>query len=797
MLVSVKWLRDYVDIDMDVKEFADMMTMTGTKMETVEYFGEDIENVVVGKILEINPHPNADKLIVTKVDAGEKVLQIVTGAKNVKVGDYIPLAIHGAKLPGGIKIKTGKLRGEVSEGMMCSAAELGIDEKYVEEYKKNGIFLLDYEDTYETGKDVKEVLGINDAVIDFELTSNRPDCRCVIGIAREAAVTVGKKVKYPEVSVKEEADEAIDFDVQIENPELCRRYAARIVKDVKIAPSPYWMQRRLIEAGVRPINNIVDITNYVMLEMGQPMHAFDLSDIGTGKIVVRNAEEGEKFVTLDEQERTLDKDMLVITNGEKSLALAGVMGGLNSEIKDTTTELLFESANFQAENVRATSKKLGLRTESSSRFEKGIDPNLAELAVNRAAQLVEMLGAGKVLKGIEDNYPSKPEQKILTANPKRITARLGIDLPIAQFIEILESLEFDCDLKSAEELEIRVPSFRLDMEQEADVLEEIARIYGFENIPAKQLEGNYTAGIKTERQKFNDILKSTALSTGLYEVLSYSFVSPSGVDKIKLPADSPKRNFVKLLNPLGEETSVMRTTMIPNMLDIVYTNMSRKNPEFAGFECGHVFVPSEEGLPSELNHMCMAMYGKGVDFFVLKGAVEKVLERAGMKEYEIIPEKENTTFHPGRCAKIVCNGTLVGYLGEVHPDVLENYGLTQRVYVCEIDTDVVFENSDRTIIFKSLPKYPSTSRDIALTVKDEVYVKDIEDIIKANGEGLVESYRLFDVYRGSQIETGYKSVAYSITYRSAEKTLTDDDIAPVHENILKELSEKLGAELRA
>lgn len=484
MLVSVKWLRDYVDIDMDVKEFADMMTMTGTKMETVEYFGEDIENVVVGKILEINPHPNADKLIVTKVDAGEKVLQIVTGAKNVKVGDYIPLAIHGAKLPGGIKIKTGKLRGEVSEGMMCSAAELGIDEKYVEEYKKNGIFLLDYEDSYETGKDVKEVLGINDAVIDFELTSNRPDCRCVIGIAREAAVTVGKKVKYPEVSVKEEADEAIDFDVQIENPELCRRYAARIVKDVKIAPSPYWMQRRLIEAGVRPINNIVDITNYVMLEMGQPMHAFDLSDIGTGKIVVRNAEEGEKFVTLDEQERTLDKDMLVITNGEKSLALAGVMGGLNSEIKDTTTELLFESANFQSENVRATSKKLGLRTESSSRFEKGIDPNLAELAVNRAAQLVEMLGAGKVLKGIEDNYPSKTEQKILTVNPKRITARLGIDLPIAQFIEILESLEFDCDLKSAEELEIRVPSFRLDMEQEADVLEEIARIYGFENTPA-------------------------------------------------------------------------------------------------------------------------------------------------------------------------------------------------------------------------------------------------------------------------------------------------------------------------
>ena len=797
MLVSVKWLRDYVDIDMDVKEFADMMTMTGTKMETVEYFGEDIENVVVGKILEIEPHPNADKLIVTKVDAGEKVLQIVTGAKNVSVGDYIPLAIHGAKLPGGIKIKKGKLRGEVSEGMMCSSEELGIDEKYVEDYKKNGIYLLDYEESYETGKDVKEVLGINDAVIDFELTSNRPDCRCVIGIAREAAVTLGEKIKYPEINVKEECDEDIDFKIEIENPELCRRYAARVVKDVKIAPSPYWMQRRLVEAGVRPINNIVDITNYVMLEMGQPMHAFDINQIGTGKIVVRNAEEGEKFVTLDEQERTLDKDMLVITNGEKSLALAGVMGGLNSEITEDTTELLFESASFQPENIRATSKKLGLRTEASSRFEKGIDVNLAETAINRAAQLVEMLGAGKVVRGIEDNYCGKQEQQVLNVNPQRINARLGVNIPMDKFVEILESLEFECNLKSGEELEIKVPSFRLDMVEEADVLEEIARIYGFENIPSEQLRGNYTAGVKTERQKFDDVLRSTALSTGLYEVLSYSFVSPSGVDKIKLPADSPKRKFVKLINPLGEETSVMRTTMMPNMLDIVYTNMSRKNPEFAAFECGHIFTPNEEGLPDEGNHMCIAMYGEDADFFVLKGALEKILERAGLEGYEIVPEKENTTFHPGRCAKIVFNNELVGYMGEVHPEVLDNYGLVQRVYICEIDTDVVFENSDRTICFKSLPKYPSTSRDIALMVKEDVYVKEIEDIIKENGEGLVESYKLFDVYQGAQIEEGYKSVAYTITYRSAEKTLTDDDVADVHENILKQLNEKLGATLRA
>ena len=795
MLVSLKWLRDYVDIDMDTKEFADRMTMTGTKVEKVDFYGEELENVVVGKILEITQHPNADKLVVTKVDVGSEVIQVVTGAKNVSVGDYIPVARIGAKLPGGIKIKKGKLRGELSEGMMCSAEELGIDEHFVAEHEKNGIYILDHEDSYELGKDVKEVMGINDALIEFELTSNRPDCRSMIGIAREAAVTINSKLKYPEINVKEEGQD-INFDIKIEDEDLCRRYCARTVKNVKIGQSPYWMQRKLIEAGVRPINNIVDITNYVMLELGQPLHAFDLSKLTTGKIVVKNAVDGEKFTTLDNIERTLDKDMLVITDGEKSLALAGVMGGLNSEIDDNTTEVLLEGASFKSENIRATSKKLGLRTEASSRYEKGIDTNLAEEAVNRAAQLIEILGCGTVDKGIVDIYPTKPEVKTLVVNPQRINKLLGVEIPMDQFVGILESLEFKCNLVSSDKLEIEVPSFRLDMEQEADVFEEIARIYGFENIPSAQLEGNATAGVKTAKQKFMDNVKNTATSIGLNEILTYSFVSPRGVDKIQLPYDDKKRNFVTLINPLGEETSVMRTTMMPSMLDVLYTNISRKVDRAWAFECGHTFTP-QNGLPKEHNHVCIGMYGKETDFFALKGVIETIAKNVGFENYEIIPEKNNSTFHPGRCAKIEYNGIYVGTFGELHPNVIENYSLGQRVYIAELDLDVIFENSSTNIVYNPLPKFPSTSRDIALIVKDDIYVKDIEDIIKANGAGLVEEYKLFDVYKGAQIEEGHKSIAYSITYRSKEKTLTDEDVAKVHDVILRELSEKLNANLRS
>lgn len=796
MLVPVKWIRDYVNIDMDTVEFADKMTMTGTKVETVEFLGEEISNVVVGQIKEITQHPNADKLVVCQVNVGEEELvQICTGAKNVLEGDFVPVAKVNSTLPGGIKIKKGKLRGEASHGMLCGAEELGIDENLVNERSKDGIYILNDMENLVIGQDIKEFLGLNDAIIDFELTANRPDCRSMIGIAREAAITIGQKIKYPEIEVKA-CDEDIDFEVKIENPKLCPRYGARIVKDVKIEPSPYWMQRRLIEAGVRPINNIVDITNFVMLEQGQPLHAFDLNELPTGKIVVRNAVEGEKFTTLDEVERTLDKDMLVITDGEKPVAIAGVMGGLNSGITDNTTAVLFEGAAFNADSIRLTSKKLGLRTESSGRYEKGVCTELSITGVERACQLVEMLGAGRVLRGTVEDYPAKQEAQSLTVNPSRIIKNIGIDLSLDGFVKILKDLEFKCDLKSDDEVVIEVPPFRLDIEQEADIYEEIARIYGFENIPSEQLEGNATAGVKTPQQKFMDKIKDTATSIGLYEILTYSFVSPKSLDKIKLPEDDKKRDYITLINPLGEDTSVMRTTMMPSMLNVLYTNVSRKVESGLAFECGHTFTP-QEGLPIETNHLCVGMYGKDVDFFVLKGALETILDSVGFENYEIIPETNNTTFHPGRCATIMYNNIYIGTFGEVHPEVIDNYNLGQRVYLAELDLDLIFENSDRTIIYNPLPKYPSTSRDIALLVKDDVIVKQIEDIIKANGEDLLESYKLFDVYKGSQIADGYKSIAYSIIYRSKDKTLTDEDVNKVHQNIIRELEEKLDAKLRS
>ncbi|MGL5312769.1 MAG: phenylalanine--tRNA ligase subunit beta [Peptostreptococcaceae bacterium] len=795
MLVPVKWLRDYVNIDKDTQEFADMMTMTGSKVEKVEFFGKETNGVEVCKILEIEQHPDADRLKVTKVEvANGETLQIVTNATNIKVGDFVPVARIGAVLPGDFKIKKGKLRGVLSEGMFCGAEELTIPSQYVEEHKKDGIYILDHLDSLELGMDVREALGINDALIEFEITSNRPDCRSIIGIAREAAVTLGTELNLPEIKVNG-SDEEMKFEIDIQT-DLCKRYCGKVVKDVKVGPSPYWMQRRLIEAGMRPISNIVDITNYVMLELGQPLHAFDLDDIKYDKMIVRLAEEGEKFTTLDGVERTLTSDMLVIGNQDKTLDLAGIMGGENSEIKDNTTSIFLEGASFAKENIRATSKKLGLRTEASSRFEKGIDINLTEMAVNRACQLIEELGCGRVLNGMLDHYPQKENAQKVTVNPERINKLLGVNVPMEQFIKILEDLEFKCNLVASDKLELEVPSFRLDITEDADILEEVARIYGYENIPAADLEGNATAGVKTENQKFIDKVKANAIACGLNEILTYSFVSPRGVDRINLPQDDEKRNFVKIMNPLGEETSVMRRTLIPNMLDVISTNVSHKVEEVAAFECGNTFTP-QNGLPFEAKQLCVGMYGKEVDFFALKGVVETVLNNVGFKGFEIEPETNNLTFHPGRCAKIMYNNIYIGTFGELHPDVIENYNLGQRVYVAEINIDLVFENLNLVKRYVALPKYPSTSRDIALIVKDEVFVKQIEDIIKANGGGLVESYKLFDVYKGAQIEEGHKSIAYSITYRSAQKTLTDEDVAVVHDKILSELSEKLNANLRS
>ena len=795
MLVPLKWLRDYVDIDRDTQEFADMMTMTGSKVEKVEFFGKETNGVEVCKILEIEQHPDADRLKVTKVEVADgQILQIVTNATNINIGDYVPVARIGALLPGDFKIKKGKLRGVLSEGMFCGAEELTIPSQYVEEHKKDGIYILDHQDSFELGMDVREVLGVNDALIEFEITSNRPDCRSILGIAREAAVTLGKELKYPEITVKE-SDEAMNFEIDIQT-DLCKRYCGRVVKNVKVEPSPYWMQRRLIEAGIRPINNIVDITNYVMLEQGQPLHAFDLDKVGDSKMIVKCAEEGEKFVTLDGVERELTSDMIVVTNGKTTLDLAGIMGGENSEISESTISILLEGANFAKENIRAASKKLGLRTEASSRFEKGVDVNLTEVAINRAAQLIEELGCGTVLNGMIDNYSKKQEIQKIVVNPERINKLLGVNVSMDQFINILENLEFKCNLIASDKLELEVPSFRLDIQEDADILEEIARIYGYDNIPAATLEGNATAGVKTDKQKFMDKIKSNAIAVGLNEILTYSFVSPRGVDKINLDSNDEKREFVKIINPLGEETSVMRTTLIPNMLNVISTNSAHKVEEVYAFECGNTFKP-QEGLPVETKKLAIGMYGKEVDFFTIKGAVETVLKNIGFNGYEIEPETKNLTFHPGRCAKLVYNNICIGTFGELHPDVLENYDLNQRVYIAEINVDLVFENLNNVKVYNPLPKYPSTTRDIALLVKDEVFVKQIEDIIKANGEDILESYQLFDVYKGAQIEEGHKSIAYSITYRSKDKTLTDEEVAKVHDKIVNELSEKLNANLRS
>lgn len=795
MLVPLKWLRDYVDIDRETQEFADMMTMTGSKVEKVEFFGKETNGVEVCKILEIEQHPDADRLKVTKVEVADgQILQIVTNATNINVGDYVPVARIGAVLPGDFKIKKGKLRGVLSEGMFCGAEELTIPSQYVEEHKKDGIYILDHQDSFELGMDVREALGINDALIEFEITSNRPDCRSIIGIAREAAVTLGKELKYPQITVNG-SNEDMKFEIDVQT-ELCKRYCGKVIKDVKVGPSPYWMQRRLIEAGMRPINNIVDITNYVMLELGQPLHAFDLEDIKYNKMIVKLAQEGEKFTTLDGAQRTLTSDMLVIGNQDKTLDLAGIMGGENSEVKDNTTSIFLEGASFAKENIRATSKKLGLRTEASSRFEKGIDVNLTEAAVNRACQLIEELGCGTVLNGMLDYYPKKEEVQKITANPERINKLLGVNVPMDQFINILERLEFKCNLISSDKLELEVPSFRLDICEDADILEEVARIYGYENIPSATLEGNATAGVKTNKQKFMDNVKSNSIAVGLNEILTYSFVSPRGVDKLNLAEDDERREFVKIINPLGEETSVMRTTLIPNMLDVLSTNLSHKVEEVYAFECGNTFRP-QEGLPVETKKLSIGMYGKEVDFFSIKGAVETILTNVGFDGYEVEPETKNLTFHPGRCAKLVYNNICIGTFGELHPDVLENYDLNQRVYVAEIDIDLVFENLNNSKVYNPLPKYPATTRDIALLVKEEVFVKQIEDIIKANGSDILESYQLFDVYKGAQIEEGHKSIAYSITYRSKDKTLTDEDVAKVHDKIVSELSEKLNANLRS
>ncbi len=798
MLVPLKWLKDYVDIkDIEIEELRDKLIMSGSNIEAIEELGKEIENVIVGKILAIENHPNAENLIVAKVDVGTESIQIVTGAKNIKVGQYIPVVLPGGHLPGGIKIKKSKLRGIESNGMMCSSGELGIPDKVLPAHQdKNGIYIL--EQDYLPGTDIKKVLGINDFVIEFEITPNRSDCLSMLGMARETSATLNLSTQYPQIEIQQEHGDIEDFmTVEVQNPESCKRYVARAVTDVKIKPSPQWLQTRLMEAGIRPINNIVDITNYVMLEFGQPLHAFDLSRLAHNKIIVKNAESEKVFTTLDEVERKLDPQMLMIYDDEKPIALAGIMGGENSEVTEDTHMILLESANFNKDVVRGTSKKLALRTEASARFEKGVDPNICVMAANRACQLIEKLGAGRIVKGVIDIYPVKAEKKVVEARPDKINTLLGTNLTKEKMIEILQCLEMKIKEKENKIL-VEVPTFRQDIEEEVDLVEEVARIYGFDKIGMTIPKGN-VQGAKTNGELIEDYTKNVLNALGLNEIQTYSFTSPKTLDLLCISPFSFMRNTVKLINPLGEENSIMRTTMMANMLEILAKNYNRSVQTAKAFELGRVFIPYSipvNRLPLEKKMIVIGMYGKDIDFYMLKGCIEELFKRLGIFNSKYLPEKQHPTFHPGRCANILYGNHILGTFGEVHPDIAENFNMHTRTYLGELDFDAMMQIARLDKVYKPLPKYPSITRDIALVVKDEIYAEEIEDIIKEKGEDILESIELFDIYKGKQIPKGYKSIAYSLIYRGKDRTLTDEEVSTVHHHIIETLKEQLDAKLR-
>lgn len=786
MKVPFNWLLEYVDINKDINEVAEKLTLTGSKVEEVIEKGKEIDRVVTGKIIKTEKHPNADKLTICQVDVKDEVLQIVTGADNIKEGDIVPVALHGSTLPGGVKIKKGKLRGAESNGMLCSEAELGL----ADEDSVHGIMILS-EDT-PIGVDIKEILGLNGGVIDFEITSNRADCFSIYGIARETAASFGCELKKLDLSFKENNENISDYlKVEVQTP-LCRRYIAKMIKNIKIGPSPEWMQAKLQEAGVRPINNVVDITNYVMLELGQPLHAFDYNNIEGNKIIVKMASD-EKFTTLDGVERQLDNSMIVISDAEKTVAVAGVMGGQNSEVTESTNTIVLESANFDGVTTRLTSKKLGLRTEASSRFEKDLDPNLVEIAVNRACHLFETLGVGEVVGGVIDIYSNKLEPHYVRVSPKWINDFLGTNINVEDMVKMLNRLEMEVEVK--DELIIKVPTFRQDVKIKEDVAEEIARLYGYDIIPTQKIVGEAVEAEITKEQKMIETVKRTMVASSLYEAFTYSFYSPKVFDKINISKDSELRNAINIANPLGEDFSIMRTTLIPSMLEAMQRNILRDNKEVGLFEIGKVYLNIGKDLPDERYKLCVAIAGD-VDFYNLKGIIENLIEALSVDKAEFERETNNPIFHPGRCAKLLVRKKNAGVLGEVHPDVLENYDLETRVYIAEIDLPTLFEAAKLDKKYKPLPKYPAVLRDMALLVKDEVEVKKIEDIMLKQGKGIIEEIRLFDVYKGKQIPEGFKSVAYSIIYRAEDRTLTDEEINKVHNSIVKELEEKLDAKLR-
>ena len=797
MKVPMKWLKEYVDINMPAEEYASRMVMTGTAVEGVEKTGEQFDKVVVGRVLTCVDHPNSDHLHICTVDVGgEEPLQIVCGAPNVHAEMNVAVALDGAHLPGGVKIKKGKMRGEVSMGMLCSGPELDVPAGLYPHIGDAGI--IEITEDVKPGTDVKSVFGLGDDIVDFEILANRPDCLSVWGLARESSAVLEEHFVMPEIAVEEMGSGTFDdyAKVEVRDEELCPRYCARIITDVKIGPSPMWMREYLYGAGIRPINNIVDITNFVMLETGHPMHAFDLSKVKDQTIVVRRANPGETLTTLDGKTHQLDETMLVIADKQNATGLAGIMGGEESEIVDDTASVLFECAAFERANNRVTARKLGIRTESSGRFEKGVCPATAMEALERACMLVNMLECGKVVPGCYDNYPNPKEPVEIEASVSRICRRIGVDVPGEVMEDILNRLYIDTTV-AGDTLHCEVPAFRQDMEGEADVSEEVLRMYGYDHIPSTLMNATTMAGRQDEKTVFNNRVKDALVGMGLYEILNYSFISPRWLDHLGLADNDPRRNVVKLRNPLGEDTSVMRTTLVPSMLNTVAANLNRNIPGGMLFELSKVFVPAEKAgeLPAEKTALCIAAYGEGVDFYTVKNIVTWLLAKFGVQAS--IAAGGDSYYHPGRKAIMAVGDTRLASLGEIHPDVAEAFDIKGRVVVAEVDLDALRPMEKDFYGIKPLPKFPAVSRDIAVVVDEAVGAGTMMDAIRAAAGKLLEDAKLFDIYRGEKLGAQRKSVAFAITLRAPDRTLTDEEINAAMEKVLKALSEKFGAELRA
>ncbi|MDH8677567.1 phenylalanine--tRNA ligase subunit beta [Fusibacter bizertensis] len=796
MRVPLQWIKEYVDFsNIEERQLIDKLVLTGSNNEGSYNLKDDIENIVVGKITKITSHPNAEKLCICQVDVGNEVLQIVTGATNVFEGAVIPVAIHGAIIAGKIKIKKGKLRGEVSNGMLCSLEEMGFESSNIPKEFDDGILILDRE--YPLGMNILEALDLDQSVVEFEITPNRPDCLSMVGMAREIAASFDLKAELPKVYVENNASVIDQYaSVEIKDSDLCSRYVAKVVTDIKVEPSPMWLQLRLMQAGMRPINNIVDITNYVMLEYGQPIHAFDLDSLSNGIVIVKRAGEGELFETLDGKERILTSEMLVIADEKKTIGIAGVMGGANTEIKETTKKVLIEVASFDKSSIRKTSKELGLRTEASSRFEKGVSNVLPMEVVNRVCYLIEQLKAGVILPGTIDVYPNGEKQVKIPYTVEGINRVIGSELVESQVIEILAKL--DIKTEKEEGLTAVVPHYRLDLSKEIDLVEEVARIYGYDKIKMTLPKLNVW-GAKTNAQLIKDRVKFELLANGVDEILSYSFVSKKDLDKINVSETSMLRQQVELINPLGEEFSVMRSTMVPNVLEVLARNNNRKNKNVKIFEIGSIFVPKETpvvSLPIEKEAMVVGMIGEHEDFFTLKGIVESVLKGLGITDYYFEKETNHPTYHKGRCANIIWNGHVLGIMGEIHPHVLENYDLSERAYVADLDYNILLQLAREDKKYKAIPKYPAVERDIAVLVSDEITSMQIENIVKETAGHLLESVKMFDMYKGKQITEGYKSVAYELIFRAEDRTLIDEEVNKIFNKVLKALEEKIGAQLR-